>query len=350
MATLQHTIAKPVTVSGKGLHTGKTVTMVFNPAPENHGFRFRRTDLEGQPIVHVDVSNVVDVSRGTTLEENGVRIFTVEHTLAALAGLEIDNVLIDLDNSEPPIMDGSSGAFMDALLTAGVKEQKEERKFFEISESISFEDKEKDATFMAVPADEFKVTVMIDYNSPVLGTQHATLNQISDFKDEISTSRTFCFLHELEHLLKQNLIKGGDLDNAIVVVDRVMNDEEIDHLAKLFNKPKVKIEREGILNNVSLRHSNEPARHKLLDVVGDLALLGMPIKGHIVATKPGHASNVAFAKMIKKQMKEKNQGLCSNTTPTQLPFTTQRRLLPSFLTNLHSCWLTKSCPWTRNTL
>jgi UDP-3-O-[3-hydroxymyristoyl] N-acetylglucosamine deacetylase / 3-hydroxyacyl-[acyl-carrier-protein] dehydratase len=302
MKNKQHTIKEPVTVSGVGLHTGVISNMTFVPAPPNHGIKFQRTDLEFQPIVDADVDYVVDLSRGTTIEHNGARINTVEHTMAALVGLEIDNVLIQLDGPEPPIMDGSSRMFIDAIETVGTIEQNALRNFFEVTESIRYKDPSRDVEIAALPLDDFRVTVMVDYNSPVLGSQHASLNHISDFKKEISSSRTFCFLHELEMLHKNNLIKGGDLNNAIVIVDRVVKDDELDYLASLFNKPKVHVRKEGILNNVELRHKNEPARHKLLDVVGDLALAGRPIKAQILAARPGHAANVAFAKKLKKEM------------------------------------------------
>ena len=304
MKTKQHTIKEPVTVSGVGLHTGVTANMTFTPAPPDHGIKFQRIDLPNEPIVDADVDYVVDLSRGTTIEHNGARINTVEHTLAALVGLEIDNVLIKIDGPEPPILDGSSMMFIEAIEKVGVQEQNALRNFFEITESIIYKDPERDVEIAALPLDDFRVTVMVDYNSPVLGSQHASLNSISEFKNEIASSRTFCFLHELEMLYKNNLIKGGDLNNAIVVVDRVVKDEELEYLAGLFNKPKVEVKKEGILNNVDLRYRNEPARHKLLDVVGDLALVGRPIKAQILAARPGHAANVAFAKKLKKAMQE----------------------------------------------
>lgn len=302
MKTKQHTIREAVTVSGVGLHTGVTANMTFTPAGPNHGIKFQRIDLPDQPIVDADVDYVVDLSRGTTIEHNGARINTVEHTLAALVGLEIDNVLIQIDGPEPPILDGSSRIFIEAIEKVGTVEQNALRNFLEINESIMYRDPDRDVEIAALPLDDFRVTVMVDYNSPVLGSQHASLNNIQDFKKDISSSRTFCFLHELEMLYKNNLIKGGDLNNAIVVVDRVVKDEELDYLAGLFNKPKVEVKKEGILNNVELRHRNEPARHKLLDVIGDLALVGRPIKAQILAARPGHAANVAFAKKLKKAM------------------------------------------------
>lgn len=307
MKSNQHTIKEPVTVSGIGLHTGVKANMTFTPAKPNHGIKFQRIDLEGQPIVDADVDNVVDLSRGTTIEQNGARVNTVEHTLAALVGLEIDNVLIQLDGPEPPIMDGSSRMFIDALEEVGLQEQAAQRDFFEVPESVFYQDKDRDVEIAALPLDDYRITVMVDYNSPVLGSQHALLNNIEDFKEKISMARTFCFLHEVEELYKHNLIKGGDLSNAIVVVDRKVKPHELDHLADLLGKPKIEASKEGILNNVALRHKNEPARHKLLDMVGDLALVGKPIKAQILAARPGHAANVAFAKKLKKLMLETKQ-------------------------------------------
>ncbi len=315
----QHTIKKPVTLSGVGLHTGVDVHMTFLPAKANHGIKFQRIDLEGQPIVDADVDNVVDLSRGTTIEQNGARVNTVEHTMAALVGMEIDNIIIQLDGPEPPIMDGSSRMFIDALEAAGTEEQNALRNFFTVPESIFYRDASRDVEIAALPLDDYRVTVMIDYKSPVLGSQHASITDISQFKKEIAGARTFCFLHELEMLYKNNLIRGGDLDNAIVVVDRVVEEGELDYLAKLFNKPKVVVKEEGILNNVELRHSNEPARHKLLDVMGDLALAGRPIKAQILAARPGHAANVAFAKKIKRMMEQQEHASIPNYDPNALP-------------------------------
>lgn len=306
MIEYQKTIKKPVVVSGTGLHTGKEVALTFKPAPVNHGYKFKRTDLAGEPVINADVDYVVDVSRGTTLEHNGVRVSTVEHALAALAGLSIDNVLIELDSQEVPIMDGSSKIFVDALMDAGLEEQEAERNYFELRTSIHYTNSAPDrkVDMLATPSDEFKVTVMIDYNSPVLGSQLASFEHLSEFRDEFASSRTFCFLHELEALVDQNLIKGGDLNNAIVVVDKAVTQDELDRLAHLFNKPKVEVKKEGILNNAELRYHNEPARHKLLDVVGDMALIGRPIKAKITATRPGHGANIEFAKKIKAHIKE----------------------------------------------
>ncbi|WP_020527467.1 bifunctional UDP-3-O-[3-hydroxymyristoyl] N-acetylglucosamine deacetylase/3-hydroxyacyl-ACP dehydratase [Flexithrix dorotheae] len=307
MKTKQHTLKKSVTVSGVGLHTGVPANMTFVPAKPNHGIKFKRIDLEGEPIVNADVDNVVDLSRGTTIEESGARINTVEHTLAALVGMEIDNVLIEIDGPEPPIMDGSSIKFIEAIESVGLEEQNVMRNFFEIPESVFYKESDRQVEIAALPLNDYRVTVMVDYNSPVLGSQHASMNDISQFPKEIASSRTFCFLHELEMLRKNNLIKGGNFHNAIVVVDRVVSDGELDELAHLFNLPKVEVKEEGILNNVELRHNNEPARHKLLDLVGDLALAGRPIKGQILAARPGHAANVAFAKKIKRMMQKNSK-------------------------------------------
>lgn len=318
MDKLQTTIKDTVTVSGVGLHTGNLVNLTFEPAPEDHGYVFQRTDLEGEPKVKADCDLVVDTSRGTTIEDNGARVNTVEHVLAALAGLEIDNCLIKLDAPETPIMDGSSRPFIDVLLATGIETQKKEREYFEIPRRINYSDGEG-VEMMALPADDYRLTVMVDYNSPVLGSQHASIVNLSEFKDEISSCRTFCFLHELEMLVKHDLIKGGDLNNAIVIVDRVIEDDEMDSLAKLFNKEKIEVKKEGILNNVELRFQNEPARHKLLDIVGDLALTGVPLKAQILAARPGHAANVEFAKKIKKAYLAAKKAKKEDTTPLYDP-------------------------------
>ncbi len=318
MQAKQHTIKKAITISGVGLHTGVEANMTFLPAPVGHGIKFQRIDMEGQPIVDADVDNVVDVSRGTSIEQGGARINTVEHTMAALVGLQIDNVLIQLDGPEPPIMDGSAIQFLKKLKEAGTEEQNALRDFLVVDESVFYREPAREVEMAALPLDDFRITVMVDYNSPVLGSQHASLNDINQFETEIASSRTFCFLHELETLYKNKLIQGGDLNNAIVVVDRVISEDELDDLAKLFNKPKVAVKTEGILNNVELRHKNEPARHKLLDVIGDLALVGKPIKAQILAARPGHAANVAFAKKLKKSML-KGKANIPKYNPTQAP-------------------------------
>ncbi|CAN5355158.1 bifunctional UDP-3-O-[3-hydroxymyristoyl] N-acetylglucosamine deacetylase/3-hydroxyacyl-ACP dehydratase [soil metagenome] len=303
----QQTIKKSVTISGVGLHTGVQTTLTFMPAKPNHGIKFQRVDLPGSPIIDADCDRVVDVSRGTTLEQSGARVSTVEHTLAACVGLEIDNVLIQIDGPEAPIMDGSSIQFVQVLKEAGSEEQNALRDFFEVQDSIFYRESARHVEIAALPLDDYRVTVMIDYNSPVLGSQHASITNIQQFEKEIASCRTFCFLHELEMLYKNNLIKGGDLNNAIVIVDRIVEPHELENIARMLGKPAVEVKREGILNNVELRYNNEPARHKLLDIIGDLALAGRPLKAQILAARPGHAANVAFAKKLKKAMVESNK-------------------------------------------
>lgn len=307
MTDNQKTIKKSISVTGTGLHTGNEVTLTYNPAPAGHGLKFRRVDMEGQPIIEADVDYVVDTSRGTTLQKNGAYINTCEHALAAVAGLGIDNLMIDLTQSEPPIMDGSSKYFIEALLQAGIEEQDAAREYIEIDSNIVFRDEENKVEMIAIPCDTFKVSVMINFETRVLGTQYAILEDIKDFKEEIAYSRTFVFLHELEYLLANNLIKGGDLSNAIVFVNRVVSQEELDRLADLFQKPRVDVMQDGILNTLELHHRNEPARHKLLDVVGDLTLLGKPLKAHIIARRPGHGANVELGKLIKKHIANKSK-------------------------------------------
>lgn len=304
MNVKQRTIKSEVTVSGVGLHTGQPVNMTFKPALENHGYKFRRVDLPGQPIIDADVDNVTDTSRGTTISQNGASVSTVEHVLASLVGLEVDNILIELDGPETPIMDGSSILFLDALEKVGFKDQDAEREYYTIPYNIHYTEPDRKVEMVAMPLDDYRFTCMIDYNSPVLGSQHAAITTLSEFKKEIASCRTFCFLHELEMLLEHNLIKGGDLNNAIVVVDKEVSKDELKHLARIFNRDDIDVAKEGILNNIELRHQNEPARHKLLDMIGDLALVGVPLKGHIMAARPGHAANVAFAKKIKAQIKK----------------------------------------------
>ncbi|MCD4730485.1 MAG: bifunctional UDP-3-O-[3-hydroxymyristoyl] N-acetylglucosamine deacetylase/3-hydroxyacyl-ACP dehydratase [Bacteroidales bacterium] len=309
MVEKQKTIAKSISVSGKGLHTGVDVKLTFNPAPENFGIQFRRTDIEGQPVIKANSDFVVDTNRGTTIGINGHVVNTIEHVMAALRGKSVDNVLIEVDNFETPILDGSSRYFTEALNEVGIVEQNAEKTYIEIDEVLSYIDPENKVELLAIPSDEFKISVLIDFETDVLSTQNATLDRIEDFQDEIANCRTFVFLHELEYLISNNLIKGGDLSNAIVFVNRVISQEELDRLAKLFNKPSVKVLNKGILNNVDLYFENEPARHKLLDVIGDLSLVGAPLKAHIIAKRPGHKANVEFAKIIKQHIvnKEKNR-------------------------------------------
>ena len=301
----QRTIKSEISVSGVGLHTGAKVNLTFKPAPENHGYKFRRVDLPGQPVIDADVDNVTDTSRSTTLSQNGASVSTTEHVLAALVGCEIDNVMIELDGGEVPILDGSAMGFVNALETAGALQQNADREYYHIPHNILYSEEDRKVEMVAMPQqDDYRFTCMVDYNSPVLGSQHATISSISDFKDEIASCRTFVFLHELEMLLKHNLIKGGDINNAIVIVDHEISEEQLKELAKAFNREEIKVAREGILNNIELRYQNEPARHKLLDMIGDLALIGTPLKGHIMAARPGHAANVAFAKKIKAAIKK----------------------------------------------
>ncbi len=304
MVVKQKTLKNPFKIEGKGLHTGVNVTMNFLPAPINHGFKFKRVDLEEQTIIDANVDLVIDTSRGTLLEKDGARIGTIEHALAALIGMDLDNVLIEVNNEEAPIIDGSSKYFVEAIEKAGVIEQDAERDYFEITEKIEFTDEKSGSHIIALPDDNFSLNVMISFPSAVLNNQYATLESISDFKTEIAECRTFVFLREIEFLLNHNLIKGGDLNNAIVIIDKEISQEEMDRLADLTNHPHVKVKPQGILNNLDLHFDNECARHKLLDVIGDLALLGKHIKGRIIATKPGHGPNTAFAKTLKKQWKK----------------------------------------------
>lgn len=303
----QHTLKQAATISGTGLHTGVMADLTLKPADPGFGFQFQRIDLPNKPIIKADCDLVTDVSRGTTLESNGAKVSTVEHVLAALVGMGIDNCLLEINGPEMPIMDGSSAPFVKIIEEAGVVEQDADKVWYTIDENIIFYDEEKRVEMFAVPAKDYEITTLIDFNSPVLGTQHAGLKHIRDFKSEIAPCRTFCFLHELEMLLTHNLIKGGDVNNAIVIVDRVVSDEELQRLKKVFSKDKIEVKSEGYLNNLELRFPNEPARHKLLDIVGDLALIGFPIKGRIIANRPGHSTNVEFAKKIKQYIKKNRQ-------------------------------------------
>jgi UDP-3-O-[3-hydroxymyristoyl] N-acetylglucosamine deacetylase / 3-hydroxyacyl-[acyl-carrier-protein] dehydratase len=309
MVVRQKTLANSFIIEGKGLHTGVNVTMNFLPAPENHGFKFKRVDLENEPVIEANVDLVIDTSRGTLLEKDGARIGTIEHTLAALIGMDLDNVLIEVNNEEAPIIDGSSKYFVEAIVKAGIVEQEAEREYFEISEKIQINDEKSGAEIIALPDDDYSLNVMISFKSEVLNNQFATLDSISNFKNEIANCRTFVFLHELEFLLNNNLIKGGDLDNAIVIVDKEISREELDRLADLFAHERIEVNpKQGIFNNIDLHFDNECARHKLLDVIGDLALCGKHIKGRIIATKPGHGPNTLFAKALKKAYKKSVSG------------------------------------------
>ena len=308
----QTTITKPISLNGVGIHTGKEVTLTFKPAPANHGYAFCRVDLEGKPIIEADANLVVNTQRGTNLQKNGVNIQTSEHVLAALVGLEIDNVLIELDASEPPIMDGSSKFFVDALLQAGITEQDDERYEYVVHENISFVDEETGSEITVIPAESYQVTTMVDFGTKVLGTQNATLKHISEFKDDFAHARTFSFLHEIEMLLEEGLIKGGDLNNAIVYVDKELSEETMQKLCMAFNRDSIAVKPNGILDNLTLKYPNEAARHKLLDVIGDLALVGCRINGKVIANKPGHALNTNFAKKLAKIIKQEKR----NRIPT----------------------------------
>ncbi|HMU45158.1 MAG TPA: bifunctional UDP-3-O-[3-hydroxymyristoyl] N-acetylglucosamine deacetylase/3-hydroxyacyl-ACP dehydratase [Chitinophagaceae bacterium] len=316
----QHTISAPVSISGTGLHTGIMAELTLNPAKPGTGFQFQRVDLSGKPTIKADCDLVTDISRGTTLENNGVKVSTVEHLLAALVGMGVDNCLIEINGPEVPIMDGSSAPFVKLIQEAGVTEQDAEKIWYNIEENIYYFDEQKRVEMVAMPASEYQITTLIDFNSPVLGTQHAGLKHIRDFNNEIAPCRTFCFLHELEMLLDNNLIKGGDVNNAIVIVDKKVDEKEMERLRGIFRKDKIEVKSGGYLNNLELRFPNEPARHKLLDIVGDLALIGYPIKGRIIANRPGHSSNVEFAKKIKQYIKKNkhNRGV-PVYDPTQPP-------------------------------
>jgi len=320
MISFQRTIGKPVTLSGTGLHTGIDTDVVFHPAPENHGIVFKRVDLDEQPTVKANVDNVIDTSRSTSIGRENVRIGTVEHALSALVGLEICNVLIEINGPEMPILEGSARPFVDILKTAGLVDQKHEKDVFEIKQPIIYTDEENGIEIMALPAEEFSLSVMIDYQSVVLGNQFASLSGVDDFEKEIAPSRTFVFFRELEVLWKNNLIKGGSLDNAIIILDREVSQDELDRIADLLDKPRIQVRPQGILSNTKLIFSNEPARHKLLDLVGDLALIGMPIKGKIFATCPGHRANVEFAKLVKQEIiNEKNRNIAPSIDPNIEP-------------------------------
>ena len=297
----QCTISKPVFCTGVGLHTGLESKIIFKPAPEDYGIHFIRQDVDNCPEILADIDHVVDISRGTTIEQNGVKIFTVEHALAAVSGLRIDNVLIELTAKEPPVMDGSSKDFVEALQKSGIVEQKKSRRVLEISEPVSYSDPKRGVDIHVVPSDQFRVTFMIDYKLPSLGSQYtAVYNMQEDFAREVAPARTFCFLSEIEELREIGLIKGGALDNAVVIVDKEIDNTEVNRLRSLFDiKEEIIIGANGILNGIRLRYKNEPVRHKTLDLIGDMALLGVPIKGHVTAARSGHASNVEFVKMIR---------------------------------------------------
>ncbi|MDG1058666.1 MAG: bifunctional UDP-3-O-[3-hydroxymyristoyl] N-acetylglucosamine deacetylase/3-hydroxyacyl-ACP dehydratase [Flavobacteriaceae bacterium] len=301
--TLQTTIAKEITLEGVGLHTGKNVILTFKPAAANTGYIFKRTDLKGQPTIEADVQYVTNTQRGTNLVKNDVKIQTSEHVLSALVGLQIDNCLIELSAPEPPIMDGSSKFFVEALQQAETVELAEERNEYIVKEIIHYRDEESGSEMTLIPWDNYQVTTMVDFGTKVLGTQNASLEHLDEYVEQISSSRTFSFLHELEMLLENGLIQGGDLNNAIVYVDKPLSDATMERLKKAFNKTHISVQPNGILDNLSLHHPNEAARHKLLDIIGDLALVGRRIRGKVIARKPGHKVNVEFARKLSKIIK-----------------------------------------------
>ena len=316
----QHTIASETSIKGVGIHSGHPVEMVLKPAEPNSGIVFQRVDLPNQPTVKADVDNVVDTTRSTTIEANGARVSTIEHLMAALVGNGIDNVLIEINGPEVPILDGSSEPFVEILQKTGKKKQDAPKIYYTLQHNITFVDEKKKVEMVALPYDGYRINTLIDFNSPVLGTQHADIKNINEFNEEVAPCRTFCFFHELEYLIDHNLIKGGDINNAIVVVDKPVSDDQVQRISKVFKKENVKVNEGGILNNLDLRFPNEPARHKLLDVIGDLALVGFPFKGHIIANRPGHSSNVEFAKKIKEHIKKnKNKQQIPSYDPNKPP-------------------------------
>jgi UDP-3-O-[3-hydroxymyristoyl] N-acetylglucosamine deacetylase / 3-hydroxyacyl-[acyl-carrier-protein] dehydratase len=307
MLELQRTISKAVSISGVGLHTGTSCTMTFKPARENYGIKFVRVDLGGRPEIPAIADNVVDVSRGTTLGIGEAKVHTVEHVLAAIVGLQIDNIIIELDGIEPPVGDGSSMPYVNVLQDSGFVQQEAPKDYLIIDETVIYHEEDKQIDIVALPLDAYRVTVMVDYQNPALGSQHTGLfNLEKEFVNEFAPSRTFCFLSEVETLANNGLIKGGDIDNAVVIVDRKMNDEELEGIRKKIGiKEKISLGTNGILNNKELRFKNEPVRHKLLDLLGDLALIGAPLKAQVLAARPGHRANVEFAKQIRKLYQQK---------------------------------------------
>jgi UDP-3-O-[3-hydroxymyristoyl] N-acetylglucosamine deacetylase / 3-hydroxyacyl-[acyl-carrier-protein] dehydratase len=304
MSEKQRTLAREISLAGKGLHTGINVTMTFKPAPANHGYKFCRVDLPGKPLIDALAEHVTETSRGTTLVHNNASVQTIEHVLAAFHGLHVDNALIELNGPEAPVMGGSSIKFVEAIKEAGIVNLKEERNYFVVKQKITYSDEEHGVDLIVYPDDHLSINVLIDYNSKILGNQYAIMDSINDFEENISRSRTFVFFHELEPLFKAGLIKGGDLDNAVVILEKEVEQAEIDRIATLFNRPGISAHTAGILNNTELRFPNEPARHKLLDIMGDLALVGHPIKGKVVATRPGHFANTRLAKIMRQEMKK----------------------------------------------
>ena len=332
MSEKQRTLAGEVSLSGKGLHSGIEVKITFKPAPANHGYKFRRIDLPDSPVIDAVADNVTETSRGTTLVQGDASVATIEHVLAAFSGMRIDNALIEINGPEAPIMGGSARMFVEAINKAGIMEMEEDRNYYIVKEKVTFSDEEHGVDLIVYPDDHFSAHVLIDYNSKILGNQYAILDQISDFEKEIAGSRTFVFFHELEPLFRTGLIKGGDMENAVVILEREVEQEEIDRIAKMFNKPGITEHHAGILNNTKLRYPNEPARHKLLDLIGDLALVGQPIRGRVVATRPGHYSNTRLARLIRQQIRrqttKKEIPLLDTTKPAVMDIQRIKQLLP----------------------
>jgi UDP-3-O-[3-hydroxymyristoyl] N-acetylglucosamine deacetylase/3-hydroxyacyl-[acyl-carrier-protein] dehydratase len=332
MLTKQRTIAENVAISGIGLHTGNKSNMVFKPAPEDYGIRFKRIDLPDSPEIPADIDHVIDISRGTTIAVGDAEVKTVEHVLAAIMGSEIDNLVVELDTNEPPVVDGSAKPFIDLLFEAGFAEQEAPKDYLVIENTIHYRAQNNEVDIVAFPMDEFRVTVMIDYKNPALGSQYTSMFNMNEFPSEFAPARTFCFLHEVEDLYKQGLIRGGKFDNAVVIVDRKLSSDE---LKKLMNKlginESVVLGENGILNNTQLRYKNEPARHKVLDLVGDMALIGAPIKGHIMAARPGHKHNIEFVKMLRnlyKQNKLKLKYQMQKSSDVILDINAIKKMLP----------------------
>lgn len=302
----QCTLNDSFKVHGKGLHTGLMIDAEFCPAPEGHGYKIQRTDLEGEPVIDAVAENVIATQRGTVVAKGDIKISTIEHALAALYAAGIDNCLIKVNAPEIPILDGSAKEYCEKIAQVGVKEQAMEKDYYIVRQKIEVRDEATGASLVVLPDDDFSIDAMIDFDSPVLNNQYATLDNLAEFPKEIAASRTFVFVREVEPLVKNNLIKGGDLDNAIVIYDSPMEQNELDRLADLMGVPHKNVNEFGYINNIPLTCDNEPARHKLLDVLGDIALIGRPLKGKIIATRPGHSLNTVFSKKIRKEIKRQD--------------------------------------------
>lgn len=326
----QKTLKESFTLQGKGLHTGLPVTITFNPAPANSGYKIQRVDLEGQPIIDAVAQNVVETSRGTVIAEGDVKVSTIEHAMAALFAFEIDNCLIQVNQPEFPILDGSASFFVKEIERVGLEEQPYDKDYFVVTKKMEYKDPDSGSSIVLLPDDEFNLNVLVSYPSCILSNQFATLNSLSDFSKEIAASRTFVFVREIEVLLKNNLIKGGDLDNAIVIYDKEMNQDDINHLTGLLGMEPISVSSLGYLQKRPLAYDNEPARHKLLDVIGDLALIGKPIKGRVIATCPGHRLNTDFAKKVFKTLKRQEIIIphYDPTVPPLMDINKIKKLLP----------------------